>query len=197
MSEINCWYLFHKEMKSWDYTTWFRIWHLHLLAEWFAFWIWLSGVSGRVSEMFSEGVKTYLMARMLLLNFFFCVHIYSLWNKHTIKRSETWSNQRPKFANFPRFDKRVLPRISTSHNQTRSKYSVGTVNGAPRSREFARDTKPRGGWSPRDDSRRRTKPFPPGEDWTPGHHSNKRTNRSKTPLWNSTVVRQLVKGDKF
>ncbi len=84
LAESRWWHLFHKEVKSWDSTTWFRIWQfqtptekrcfqLHLLAEQFVSWRWWSG--------FSERVKTYLMAPMSPLDSptFFCLHIYSLW----------------------------------------------------------------------------------------------------------------------
>jgi hypothetical protein len=78
MSESHWCYLFHKEVKSWDSTTWFRLWQfqtstwkrylqMHLLTERFFFrcdaWGFLK-----------HGVKTYLMAPMLLHNsstFFF------------------------------------------------------------------------------------------------------------------------------
>ncbi len=56
MSESQCWHLFHKRVKSWDSTTWFRIWQfqtrawkrylqMHLLAKRFVFWKWWSGFS--------------------------------------------------------------------------------------------------------------------------------------------------------
>ncbi len=32
MSENHWWYLFHKEVKSWDFTTWFRIWQFQTRA---------------------------------------------------------------------------------------------------------------------------------------------------------------------
>ncbi len=64
MSENHWTYLFHKEVKSWDSTTWFRIWHLqtpaykrylqmHLLAQQFRFWRCWSGFSERRSQELS------------------------------------------------------------------------------------------------------------------------------------------------
>ncbi len=55
------WYLFHKEVKSWDSTTWFRIWkfqtlawkrylHMHLLTEHLIFW-------GRWSVFSERGIQ--------------------------------------------------------------------------------------------------------------------------------------------
>ncbi len=55
MSGTNWCRLFHKDVKSWDSSTWFRIWnyqtpaekkylHMHLLAERFVFWVVMIGV---------------------------------------------------------------------------------------------------------------------------------------------------------
>jgi hypothetical protein len=73
MSESQWWNLFHTEVKSWDYATWFRTWQYqtpawkwylqtHLLAERFVF----LGVDDR--GFLKEEVKTYLMAPMSILN---------------------------------------------------------------------------------------------------------------------------------
>jgi hypothetical protein len=90
MPGSNWWNLFHKEVKSWDSTTWFRIWQFQtpalkrylqmpLLAERFVFWRWWSG-------FLKEGVKTNLMTLMSPHSSptFFCLHIYSLWPDLTI-----------------------------------------------------------------------------------------------------------------
>ncbi len=61
-------YLFHKEVKSWDSTTWFRIWQFqtpawkrylqkHPLAERFVFAGWWSGFSERGSQDLSNGTN--------------------------------------------------------------------------------------------------------------------------------------------
>ncbi len=82
MSESHWWYLFHKEVKSWASTTWFRIWkfqtlasklylQMHLLVEPFVF------LGLMIAVFLKEGVKTYSMASISPLNspffFFFAV----------------------------------------------------------------------------------------------------------------------------
>ncbi len=85
MSESHWRNLFHKEVKSWDSTTWFKIWQfqtpawkrylqMHLLAERFAFW-------GDDRGFLKVGIKTYPIAQMspfTLPTFFVCLHIYIL-----------------------------------------------------------------------------------------------------------------------
>ncbi len=64
------WYLFHKEVKSWDSSSWFTIWRFqtpaqkrylqtHLLAERFVFFFFIVGDDRGFPK---EGVKTYLTA---------------------------------------------------------------------------------------------------------------------------------------
>ncbi len=70
-SESHWWYLFHKEVKSWDSTTWFRIWQSQtptskLLSSnassgWTVF-------GGDERDFLKEGVRTYLTAPMSSLN---------------------------------------------------------------------------------------------------------------------------------
>ncbi len=84
-SESRWWYLFHKEIKSWDSITWFKIWQfqtpawkrylqMHLLTERFFF-------VGDDWGFLQEGMKTYLMAPMSPLNsptIFPSSHLYSM-----------------------------------------------------------------------------------------------------------------------
>ncbi len=74
--------LFHNEVKSWDSTTWFRIWQIqtpawkwhlqmHLLAERFVFGGWWSRLLERGSQDLSNGTNDTIR--------FFFLHIYSLW----------------------------------------------------------------------------------------------------------------------
>ncbi len=98
--ESHWWYLFHKKVKSWDSTTWFRIWQFqtsalklylqrHLLAEQIV-------IKDDDQDFLKEGVKPNLMAPIPPLNsptfFFFCLYIYSLWlytsNIYWIGRSQ-------------------------------------------------------------------------------------------------------------
>jgi hypothetical protein len=87
ISESHWWHLFHKEVKSLDSTTWFRIWRshtpalklylqMHLLAE-------LNSLlfGGDNCSFLVEEVKTYLMAPMPSINSstVVCLHIYSLY----------------------------------------------------------------------------------------------------------------------
>ncbi len=62
------WYLFYNEEKSWDSTTWFRIWQFqtlvqnrylqkHLLAERLILWSWWSGFSERGRQVLSNGTN--------------------------------------------------------------------------------------------------------------------------------------------
>ncbi len=85
MSESHWRYLFHKEGKSWDSTTWFRIWQfqtppqklylqMHLLAERLVFWGWWSGFSDGLSQDLPKGTNVVSQ----IANFFFCLQIYSL-----------------------------------------------------------------------------------------------------------------------
>jgi hypothetical protein len=71
------WDLFPKEVKRRDSTTWFRICQfqtpakkgylqMHLLAEWFVFWVWWSGFTERGSQDLSNGTNV----ASLLTNFF-------------------------------------------------------------------------------------------------------------------------------
>ncbi len=68
MSESHWWYLFHKEVKSWVSTTWFRIWQFQTTAKssifkcifWLNgsfFWGWWSGFSERGSQDLSNGTN--------------------------------------------------------------------------------------------------------------------------------------------
>ncbi len=70
--ESHWWYVFHKEVKSRDSTTWFRIWQfktpakkqypqMRLLAEWSIFW-------GDDRGSLKEGVKNYVTGPMSPLN---------------------------------------------------------------------------------------------------------------------------------
>ncbi len=88
MSENHWWYLFHKEVKSWDSTTWFRIWQfqtsawklclqMHLLAERFVFLKVMIGVSWK---RVSRPVQWH-QCRLYTRQRFFCLYIYSLQMK--------------------------------------------------------------------------------------------------------------------
>ncbi len=82
MSESHWWYLFHKELKSWDSPTWFRIWKFQTQLESCIFKriSWLNGslFEGDGRGFMKGGVKTYLMAPMSPLNsptFFLSSHL--------------------------------------------------------------------------------------------------------------------------
>jgi hypothetical protein len=88
------WYLFHKEVKSWDSTTWFRIWQFrtlaslrylqtHLLAKRFVFGGWWSGFSERGIQDVSDG--THIASSFA--KFIFRLYIYSLWNRSASPRA--------------------------------------------------------------------------------------------------------------
>ncbi len=96
MSESHWWYLFHKEVKSWDSTTWFRIlqfqtpaWkrylQMHLPTERFIFWGWSSRVSERGNQRLSNSTN---VASWIVK--FCCLHIYSLWVTQIRFEGERW-----------------------------------------------------------------------------------------------------------
>ncbi len=72
MSESHWWYVFHKEVKSWDSTVWFRSCNFkpRLKSGIFECISWLNGsfFGGDDRGFLKEGVKTYLMAPMRPLN---------------------------------------------------------------------------------------------------------------------------------
>jgi hypothetical protein len=94
MSEIYQRYLFHKEMKSWDSTTWFRIWKFQnlgckryrqtdLLAEMWIFGGWWSGMSERDSQDLSNVVNT-------TPNIFLSLHLYSMRSMYIYFADKFW-----------------------------------------------------------------------------------------------------------
>jgi hypothetical protein len=89
MSESHCWYLFHKEVKSWALTTGlefdnFKPW---LESGNFKCNSWLNGsfLGGDDWCFLKEGFKSYLMAPISPPNSLtvFCLHIYSLCTQQT------------------------------------------------------------------------------------------------------------------
>ncbi len=97
MSESHWWYLFHKEVKSWDSTTWFRIWQfqtpaetlylqMHLLAERFVFRGWWSWFFERGCKDLSNGTNM----QPLHSPTFFCLHIYIVYGFITSVELKTW-----------------------------------------------------------------------------------------------------------
>ncbi len=81
MSESHWWYRFHKEVKSWGSTTWFRIWQFQSII--FKCISWLNGsyfwgVNGDDRGFLKEGVENYLMVPTKTCQLFICLRIYSL-----------------------------------------------------------------------------------------------------------------------
>jgi hypothetical protein len=85
MSESHWWHLLHREVKSGDWTTWFRIWQfqnvawkrylqMHLLAEQFVFW-WDDRGYPKEKSRPIKWHQCCLLTRQLI----FRHHIYTLW----------------------------------------------------------------------------------------------------------------------
>ncbi len=85
MSESHWWYLFHKEVKSWDSTTWFRIWlfqtpaYKSVSSNASPGWMvrFLGVMIGVFWKRESRPIQCH-QRRLLTCQIFFCLHIYSL-----------------------------------------------------------------------------------------------------------------------
>ncbi len=99
MSGSYWWYLFHKEVKSWDSATWFRIWQYfksRLKSGIFKGISWLNGLflGGMIGifwKMESRPIKWH-QCRLLTCLIVFYLHIYGLW------KYRTWTVSRSSFG---------------------------------------------------------------------------------------------------
>ncbi len=127
MSESYWGNLFHKEVKSWDSTTWFRIWQflttvwkwylqMHRLAErFFVFFFFEDDDQGLEWSIWHQ-------CRLLTLQRFFCLCIYSLWS--TV--SHCWTHTYEILSEI-----RTAPIPQVQHNLHRtSKQREGVINHA-------------------------------------------------------------------